>query len=101
VPVAVLVDRGSASAAEIVAGALRDRGRAVLVGEQTFGKGTVQNLHQLADKSTVRVTMARWLTPNEQPLQGVGLTPDISVAPGAANTDPALDRAVQHLLSQR
>jgi carboxyl-terminal processing protease len=101
VPVAVLVDKGSASAAEIVAGALRDRGRAVLVGEQTFGKGTVQNLHQLADKSTVRVTMARWLTPNEQPLQGVGLTPDIVVAPGAPNTDPALDRAVQHLLSQR
>jgi len=101
VPVAVLVDKGSASAAEIVAGALRDRERAVLVGEQTFGKGTVQNLHQLADKSTVRVTMARWLTPNEQPLQGVGLTPDIAVAPGAPNTDPALDRAVQHLLSQR
>ena len=101
VPLVVLVDHGSASAAEIVAAAVRDRGRGVLVGEKTFGKGTVQNLHELADKSTVRITTARWLTPNEQPLQGMGLTPDIPVAAAAGDTDPALERAVQYLLTPR
>jgi carboxyl-terminal processing protease len=100
VPLVVLVDKGSASAAEIVAGAIRDRGRGVLIGEQTFGKGTVQHVHALADKSTVRITIARWLTPNEQPLHGTGLTPDIVVA-ADANGDPALDRAVRHLLDAR
>jgi carboxyl-terminal processing protease len=101
IPIVVLVDHGSASAAEIVAGAIRDHKRGVLVGEQTFGKGTVQHVHALADKSTVRITIARWLTPNEQPLNGVGLTPDIAVAPGSAPADPILDRAVQHLREQR
>jgi carboxyl-terminal processing protease len=101
VPMAVLVDHGSASAAEIVAGAIRDHNRGVLVGEQTFGKGTVQHVHALADHSTVRITIARWLTPNEQPLNGVGLTPDIAVGPGKGSADPALDRAVQYLRDQR
>ncbi|HZU07515.1 MAG TPA: S41 family peptidase [Chloroflexota bacterium] len=101
VPLAVLIDHGSASAAEIVAGAIRDHGRGVLVGERTFGKGTVQNLHQLADRSTVRITAARWLTPKEQPLEGVGLAPDLPVPAGAEGTDPALDRAVQYLLNRR
>jgi carboxyl-terminal processing protease len=101
VPIAVLVDHGSASAAEIVAGAIRDRGRGVLVGEQTFGKGTVQHVHALADHSTVRITIARWLTPNEQPLNGVGLAPDLAVAAGSGNADPVLDRALQYLREQR
>ncbi|HLH25544.1 MAG TPA: S41 family peptidase [Chloroflexota bacterium] len=100
IPVAVLVDHGSASAAEIVAGALHDHGRGVLVGERTFGKGTVQHVHTLADHSTVRITIARWLTPNEQPLDGVGLAPDIVVAAGSGSTDPVLDRAVQYLRGQ-
>jgi carboxyl-terminal processing protease len=100
-PIVVLVDKGSASAAEIVAGAIRDRGRGVLVGEQTFGKGTVQHVHALGDKSTVRITIARWLTPNEQPINGTGLAPDILVAADGASGDPALDRAVQHLRESR
>jgi carboxyl-terminal processing protease len=100
-PVAVLIDKGSASASEILAAAIRDRGRGVLVGEQTFGKGTVQNLHSLADKSTVRITTARWLTPNEQPLHGVGIAPDLPTEPASGTADPALDRAVQYLLSLR
>ena len=71
---AVLVNKGTASASEILAGALRDNGRAILIGEPTFGKGTVQNVHELSDRSGLRVTTAQWLTPNEHPLQGVGLT---------------------------
>lgn len=92
-PVAVLVDGGSASAAEIVAGALQDNQRAVLVGARTFGKGTVQEMHTLSDASRLRVTVAQWLTPNGHALQGVGVTPDIEVASAAA-----LDAATEHLL---
>jgi carboxyl-terminal processing protease len=78
-PIAVLVNRGSASASEIVAAALRDHGRAVLIGEQTFGKGTVQNIHHLSDSSSLRVTFARWVSPREHPLEGTGLRPDVEV----------------------
>jgi carboxyl-terminal processing protease len=94
VPVAVLMDHGSASASEIVAAAIRDRGRGVLIGEQSYGKGSVQNLHELADKSTVRITTARWLSPSEKPLHGVGLTPDIPVPAATNGSDAALDRAL-------
>jgi carboxyl-terminal processing protease len=100
-PLVVLVDHGSASAAEIVAGAIRDHGRGVLIGEQTFGKGTVQHVHALADHSTLRITIARWLTPNEQPLNGVGLAPDVPVTAGSGAADPVLDRAVQYLRDGR
>ena len=98
---AVLVNKGSASASEILAAALRDNGRAVLVGEKTFGKGTVQNVHQLSDGSGLRVTSAQWLTPTEQPIQGVGITPDILAGEPAeppGGPDPALDAAVRYLL---
>ena len=106
-PLVVLVNKGSASASEIMAGALRDSGRAFLVGEKTFGKGTVQNVHELSDKSGLRVTTAQWLTPAEKPIQGVGLLPDqvIELAPTATISseatradDPQLDAAVKHLL---
>ena len=81
VPLVVLVDGGSASAAEIVAAALRDNQRAVLVGQKTFGKGTVQEQHTLSDASQLRVTVAQWLTPSGQAIQGQGLVPDVDVAP--------------------
>jgi carboxyl-terminal processing protease len=97
----VLVNKGTASASEILAAALRDNGRAVLIGEPTFGKGTVQNVHELSDRSGLRVTTAQWLTPGEQPLQGVGLTPDIAApnpTEGPTGPDPQLDAAVRYLL---
>jgi carboxyl-terminal processing protease len=107
IPVAVLVNKGSASASEIMAGALRDNGRAILVGEKSFGKGTVQNVHQLSDESGLRVTTAQWLTPSEKPIQGVGLEPDqvIELPPTATISseatradDPQLDAAVRYIL---
>ena len=84
VPLVVLVDGGTASAAEVVAGALQDRGRAVLVGSRTFGKGTVQEPRTLADGSALELTVARYRTPAGRSLEGTGLEPDILVAPGLA-----------------
>jgi carboxyl-terminal processing protease len=107
VPMVVLINKGSASASEIMAGALRDNGRAFLVGEKSFGKGTVQNVHELSDKSGLRVTTAQWLTPSEKPIQGVGLVPDeeivlpptATISSEATRADDAqLDAAVRHLL---
>ncbi len=103
IPLVVLVDGGSASASEIVAGALQDMERAVLVGTLTFGKGSVQRPFALSDGSELRVTIARWFTPNDRAIHGEGLTPDIEVTlpeedlePGQ---DPQLDRAVEYLLT--
>jgi carboxyl-terminal processing protease len=97
-PIAVLVDRGSASAAEIVAAALRDNQRAVLIGEQSFGKGTVQEVHKLSDASQLHVTVAQWLTPAGHAIQGEGLRPDVA-APAVEGRDAPLDAAVQYLRS--
>jgi carboxyl-terminal processing protease len=102
IPLVVLVDRGSASASEIVAGALQDRGRAVLIGEKTFGKGVVQTVHTLSDGSQLIVTSAQWFTPNNQPIHGVGLTPDIEVPypeDMAPDEDPQLERAIEYFLT--
>ncbi len=79
-PMVVLINEGSASGAEIVAGALKDLHRAVLVGETTFGKGSVQNVMQLPDGSAVRFTTAKYYTPSKQVIQGNGVTPNIRVA---------------------
>jgi len=102
IPLVVLVDQGSASASEIVAGALQDRERAVLIGEQTFGKGSVQRPFTLSDGSELRVTVARWFTPNDRAINGEGLAPDIEVpGPGSEdslNEDPQLQRALEYLL---
>ena len=79
-PMVVLINEGSASGAEIVAGALKDLRRAVLVGETTFGKGSVQNVMQLPDGSAVRFTTAKYYTPSKQVIQGNGVEPNIPVA---------------------
>jgi carboxyl-terminal processing protease len=102
IPLVVLVNKGSASASEIVAGAIQDRGRGILIGEQTLGKGSVQRPYRLRDGSELRVTIAHWFTPNNRAINGRGLTPDI-VVPWPENAkpgeDPQLDRAVEYLLT--
>ena len=99
VPLAVVVDGATASAAEIVAAALQANGRAPLVGTPTFGKGSVQLIFELSDGSSLHVTSARWLTPVEAQIDGTGLTPDVWVDPGAAaqGTDPFLLAAASRL----
>ena len=99
----VLVDKGSASASEIVAGALQDTGRARLVGQVTFGKGVIQQFQTLTDDmGGFRLTVAKWLTPITKTwIQGTGLTPNIVVTPPAnppAGDDPVLDAAIQALM---
>lgn len=79
IPLVVLIDQGTASAAEILAGALQDRDRATLIGTNTFGKGSVQVAYDLSDGSSVHVTSARWLTPNRHQIDQQGLSPDIPV----------------------
>ncbi len=100
IEVAVLIDRGSASASEIVAGALQDTGRATLIGETSYGKGTVQQWIDLGDTGGVKLTVAKWLTPDKRWIHKVGLVPDIAVdvpADTPAGQDPVLDRAVEFL----
>jgi carboxyl-terminal processing protease len=103
-PLVVLVNGGTASASEIVAGALRDYERGSLIGERTFGKGSVQMVYDLSDKSSLHVTVARWLTPDRHRIEGEGLIPDVEVIPSeeerASGADPQLERAVAHLQEQ-
>ena len=100
----ILIDGGSASASEIVAGALSEHGRAVLIGEKTFGKGSVQELVSLPDGSAVKITIAKWLTPEDHSISEQGLEPDIKVeftdADREAGRDPQLAAAVDYLLKQ-
>lgn len=103
IPMLVLINEGSASASEIVAGALQDLGRAQLVGVTSYGKGTVQNWIPLSgDNGAVRITIAKWLTPNGNTIHDIGLTPDyvIELTPEdrQADRDPQLDKAVEVLL---
>ena len=96
----VLLNKGSASASEIVAGALRDNKRATLVGETSFGKGTVQEAEDLGDGAGLHVTIAKWLTPSGIWVNGKGLTPDVSVQlnPKDPSEDTQLEKAVSELL---
>ena len=99
--VVVLVDGGSASASEILAGALSENDVATLVGEQTFGKGSVQELIHLPDKSSIKITVARWLTPKGVSIEENGLTPDhiveYTIDDHENGRDPQLEKAIELL----
>jgi len=102
IPLVVLINEGSASASEIVAGAIQDHQRGELVGVRSFGKGSVQNWVTLSyNGGAVRVTIARWLTPNQKQINKKGLTPDyeipISEEDYKNKKDPQLDKAIEVL----
>ncbi|MEK7643302.1 MAG: S41 family peptidase [Patescibacteria group bacterium] len=100
IPTVILVNRGSASASEILAGALQEHKKATLIGEKTFGKGTVQELEEITPSTSIKVTIAKWLTPSGKSITKEGLTPDITVEipenlePGS---DPQLEKAFEYL----
>jgi len=105
-PLVVLIDRGSASGAEIVAGALRDHGRATLMGERTFGKGSVQTVMPLANGQALKLTTSRYFTPSGASIHDRGLEPDVSLAgamggevaaAAVVGADPAVQAALQYL----
>jgi carboxyl-terminal processing protease len=103
IPLVVLINEGTASASEIVAGAIQDYGRGKLVGVTSYGKGSVQNWIPLSDdQGAVRVTIAKWLTPDERTIQDSGLTPDVKVEITDEDLqndlDPQLDKAIEVLL---
>ncbi len=101
IEIVCLIDGGTASASEIVAGALQDSGRATLVGQVSYGKGTVQQWQELSGEGgAFRLTVARWLTPDKRWIHEVGLTPDVVVTlpdPVPAGEDPTLERALEVL----
>lgn len=101
-PIVVLVNEGSASASEILAGALRDNGKAKLVGKKTFGKGSVQELVPITDTTSLKITIARWLTPNGEDITKLGIKPDYEVDDATpdevkAEKDPQLSKAIEIL----
>jgi len=100
-PLVLLIDGGTASASEIVAGALQDYKRAALIGEKTYGKGSVQLIYELSDRSRLHVTVAKWFTPNHNAIDGTGLIPDIEVLfteeDHASGRDVQLERAISFL----
>lgn len=99
-PLVILINKGSASAAEIVSGAMQDYQRAKLVGEQSFGKGTIQQAEDLGSGAGLHVTIAKWLTPKERWIHGVGLAPDVlaSLDQKDVSHDGQLEKAIEVLL---
>lgn len=102
VPIVVLIDEGSASASEVLAGAIRDRNRGILIGQTSFGKGTAQTWQPLSNGGGVRITIARWLTPDGNWVHGTGLDPDYFIPlpefePGVEFDDTQLDAALDFL----
>lgn len=97
VPVYVLANQYTASAAEVVVGALKDNDRAVVVGQKTLGKGSVQYIFALADGSSVHITTAIWLTADREPINGVGIEPDIPMIPDENGRDVELAEAIRRL----
>lgn len=100
IPLLVLINKGSASASEIVAGALQDRKRAKLIGEKSFGKGTIQEAQDLEGGTGIHITVAKWLTPNERWVnQMQGLDPDIKVESSKddSSKDPQMEKAIELL----
>ncbi len=104
IPLVVLVNKGSASASEILSGAIKDLKRGILVGEQTFGKGAVQQVYTLSDGSQLRVTVAHWLTPSGQDIHERGIEPDVVVPLTEedieARKDVQLERAIELIQEQ-
>ena len=104
IPLAVIINKGSASASEIVAGAIRDHNRGIIIGETSFGKGTVQEVENLIDGSSLRITVAKWYTPNNVNISEVGIVPDIEVERTLedfeADKDPQLEAALDYLKQQ-
>lgn len=102
---AILVNGGSASASEILAGALSEHDVATLVGSKTFGKGSVQELVEITDETSLKVTVARWVTPGGTVISNSGIEPDISITPSEEdaeqNRDVQLQRAIEHLKTNR
>ncbi|MBU3942724.1 hypothetical protein KKA24_01940, partial [Patescibacteria group bacterium] len=98
-PLVILINQGSASASEILAAALRDNRNIQLIGETSYGKGSVQTLRQLSDGSSLKVTVARWLTPKGDHISEKGLTPDVKVElteeDWLADKDPQLEKALE------
>lgn len=98
-PIVVLINEGSASASEILAGALRDNRGIQLIGRTSFGKGSIQSLERLSDGSSIKVTIARWLTPKGKTISEKGLTPDIDIEKTLEDyekgRDPQLDKAIE------
>lgn len=100
-PLVVLINNGTASAAEILAGALKDYKRAPLIGEPTYGKGSVQSIRRLSDGSALHITIATWYTPKHSQIEGTGLQPDIAIPLTdediQRSIDPQLNRAIEYL----
>lgn len=103
VPIVILTDEGSASASELFAGALQDAGLAFVIGETTFGKGTVQTVQPLSNGGALRLTIARWLTPNRNWINDIGIVPNLEVpydpATDGVDVDPQLDAAIAYINS--